>query len=600
MKTNIYEYIKTEESAYDTEEIRVGENWMWNMKNHIQTLFHLKNSQFYTGDNNYLRAFKNIMQPILSLSYWSEDIEVKDVVFYIESKTGRALSFLIKKYYDEVYVKEHNLDTLFDEIAEDDIDYGGVLVQKGAITPEVMFLPSVAFCDQTDALGGPIAFKMSFAPEKLRAMGKKGWGDSANGATVSIDELITLAEPEKDPSGMSGQEKNRTTGKNIEVYIVRGSLPEAYLKDNDNMEDYVYQLQIVGFYQGKKGEREGVTLYRQKADPKELKFHTSKKIYSRALGQGVGETLLQSQVWTNFLEIHKMNMLEAGSKVPLYTDDSDYTDRNQIQNMENLEITTIEDGKRIHQVPTVAPANIQLFEKGIDEWFQQAQLSGSAQDPLLGKEAVSGTTFRGQTQTMQTGRGIHDRRRGQRAKFIEEIHRDWIIPDMVKQILKGKEFLATLTTDELRWVSERVVDNQVNNMVKERILEGKVIFPEEEEEFRAKALADFAKKGNKHLIKILKDEFKGVEIKMGINIAGKQKNLSLMTDKILSIFQFVFSNPQGFAQVMQMPGMGSAFNDILEFSGVSQVDFTNMAQLAQPAQPQQQPLELPQQNEPTQ
>ena len=98
----------------------------------------------------------------------------------------------------------------------------------------------------------------------------------------------------------------------------------------------------------------------------------------------------------------------------------------------------------------------------------------------------------------------------------------------------------------------------------------------------------FAKNGNKRLLEILKDEFKDVEIKIGINVAGKQKNLALMTDKIVSIFQLIFSNPQGFQQLMQMDGMSSAFNDILEFSGISGVDFSNLSQLPQ------NPIQMPQ------
>jgi len=593
MKNNIYEYIKDQERAYETDEVRVGDNWLWNMKNHVQMIFHLKNSKFFTGENDYLRPFKNVFEGILNLAYWSEDIEVKDVIFYIENKTGRVLSFLIKKYHDEVYVKENNLDTLFDEITEDDVDYGGVMVQKGAKKPEVVFLPSVAFADQTDAMGGPMGFKFSFSPSKLRQTASRGWGDEKNGATISLEELITLATPEKDPSGQFGTKKNQTSGKNIEVYIVRGDFPEAFLKDNDNMEDYSYQLHIVGFYTGKNNKEEGVTLYRKKADSNDLKFHTSKKVHNRALGSGIGESLVQPQIWTNFLEIHKMGMLEAGSKSPLWTDDEGFTDRNQIQDMENLEITTIADGKRIGIIPTMDGNKVQLFEQSINSWYEQAQGAGSAFDPQLGKQANSGTTFRGQNQVIEQGRGIHDRRRGQRAKFLEEIYRDWIIPDMVKKIINGKKFLATLTSDELKWVTERVIDNEVFEFEKGNMLDGIVLSEQEVEAFREQATEDFAKKGNKHLIEILKDEFRGVEVKMGINIAGKQKNLSAMSDKILSIFQFVFSNPQGFRQVMQIPGMSSAFGDLLEFSGISGVDFANISQMELP-QPQETPVEAPQ------
>src|SRR3990167_8871831 len=156
---SIYDYIKSEEASFEADEIQVGSNWFWNFRNHVQLIFHLKNGVFFTGENNWLRAFKNIMEPMLDLAYWTEDIEVKDVVFFIENKTGRAASFIIKKYYEEVYVRENDLDTFFDEITESDVDYGGVLVQKtNTKRPEVLPLTSIAFCDQTDIMGAPLSF----------------------------------------------------------------------------------------------------------------------------------------------------------------------------------------------------------------------------------------------------------------------------------------------------------------------------------------------------------------------------------------------------------------------------------------------------------
>ena len=462
-------------------------------------------------------------------------------------------------------------------------------MQKGEDRPEVIYLPSIAFCDQTDIESGVIGTKFNFSPDKLRDMKFKGWGDEKNGATTSIEELIIQAEASKDPAGMSGQHKNKTTTKNIEVYIVRGSLPEHYLEDNDNMDDYYNQIHVVAFYTNNE-EKEGVTLYRKKEKKKSIKFHTSKKVYSRALGRGVGEGLLHPQIWTNFAEIHKTRLLEAGSKNVLYTDDDSFTETNRINDMENNEITTIEDGKQIRRVPTDNPTEITLFENSINKWFENAQTIGSAFDPIMGKEPVSGTTFRGQERTVHQGKGLHDRRRGQRAKFIEELYRWDIIPRIKKEILNGKKFLATLTTDELKWVSDRLAENFANRQINEAVLGGKL--PEDRETLKQQFLADFSKKGNKHLLEILKGEFKDVEVKMGINVAGKQKNLAVMTDKILSIFQFVFSNPQGFQQVMQMDGMASAFNDILEFSGINGVDFSELGQL-----PVQQPAggaEVPQ------
>jgi hypothetical protein len=599
MTPYIFSYIKREVSRFETDEIQLGDNWNWNFRTHVQMIFHLKNGVFFTGENNWLRAFKNIMLPMLNLAYWTEDIEVKDVTFFIENKMGRALSFLIKKYHDEVYVRENDLDTLFDEITESDIDYGGVVVQDtNTGRPEVLPLITIAFCDQTNLLGGTIAFKHHFSPDKLRGMNKYGWGSEKNGATITLNDLILQATYEKDPVGTASTKKNKTPSKNIEVYILRGSMPEHYLEDNDNMEDCYNQVQIVAFYTNKDKKKEGVILYRKKEAEGTIKFHTSKKVDGRALGQGEGETLLHSQIWTNFLTIHKMNLLESASKVPLYTDDESYQNRNKIQDMENLEITTIEENKRIFQVPTAAPANIQLFQNGINEWMEHAQLTGSAFDPVLGKEANAGTTFRGQERVVAQGRGLHDRRRGQRVKFIESLYREIIIPKMVKEIVGGKKFLATLSPEEMTWVVDELATNAANNKIKESMFkgmrEGKPMMTKEEQDTFKKVYKEtFMKQGGKKLLEILADEFKDIEVRMGINIANKQKDLVNLSDKILSIFQYVFANPQGFQQAMQIPALARSFQDILEFSGLNQADFQALTAPmdAQPMMqaPQQQP-----------
>lgn len=600
---DIFGFIKSREAEFETEQVQLGDNWFWNFRTHVQMIFHLKNGIFFTGENDFLRAFKNIMLPMLNLAYWTEDIEVKDVVFFIENKAGRVLSFLIKKYHDEVYVRENDLDTLFDEITESDLDFGGVLVQKtNTKRPDVIQLNKIAFCDQTDILGGAIGFKHNFSPDKLREMEKNGWGSEKNGATITIDELITLATFEKDASGVrDGTKKNKTPSKTVEVYIIRGSLPEAYLKDNDNMENWFNQVQVVAFYTSKNGEKEGVILYRNKEVDDTLLFHTSKKVEGRALGQGEGETLLQPQVWTNFLTIHKMGLLESASKTVLYTDDPAFGTRNKIQDMENLELATIEDGKKLYVAPTAQPVNVNLIDNAVNEWFEHAQLTASAYDPVLGKEQASGTTFRGQERTVAQGRGLHDRRRGQRAKFIERIYREIIIPDMVKEILKGQKFLASLTSEEMTWIRDQLATNEANRRIKESMFEsarsGKpMMTTEDQEQFKKTFKELFAQKGSKHLVEMLKGEFKDVEIKMGINVANKQKDLANVSDKILSIFQYIFTNPQGFQQAMQIPALAQSFQDILEFSGMNQADFQSLTSpmsqpvLTQPVQAPQQPM----------
>lgn len=588
----IFSYITQQENAFDTEEVQVGSNWRWSFKNHVQMIFHLKHGVFFQGENDWMRSFKNIMEPVLSLAYWTEDIEVKDITFFIENIPGRVASFLIKKYHDEVYVREHDLDEMLDEITESDVDYGGVLVDTlKEKRPTVVPLSRIAFCDQTEVTGGPIGFKMYLSPSKLRAMEKSGWFSKENGATGSASELIALATDQKAPEGgMEGQPKNTTTGKQTEVYIVHGDMPSAYLNDDGDMEKMIGQIQIVAFYTDKNKKKQFFTCYRKKQEESPFKFFTSQKVSGRALGRGWGERMLHPQIWTNFLEIHKTQMLQAAAKVPLYTDDETFTNRNIIQDMENLEVTTIKEGRRMFQVPTAATANIQLFKDGVNSWFEYAQYAGAAFDPLMGKEATSGTTFRGQNQVVQQGRGPHDRLKGKRAKFVELLYREHIIPDIKKQITKGQKFLSTLSGDEMQWVREQLAENYAVEQRNEDVLNLRE--PRDMEMLKEEFRVSLSKQGSQHLLEIIKGEFADIEMRVGINIAAKQKDLAGLSDKVLSIFQFVMSNPVNFQQGMQIPGMSEAMNSILEYSGVNQSEFMGFtqklaAQQTQQAQPMQ-------------
>jgi hypothetical protein len=563
----IFSYIKSEETKFETQDIQIADNWYWNFRKHIQIIFHLKHSQFYTGENDFTRAFKQIMNPMIDLANWTEDIEVKDATFYIEGQTNRVVSFFIKKYHENVYAKKHNLDELYDKITESDNIYGGVLIQDGMDVPEVIELKKICFCDQTNILGGPIGFKFYFSPDKLKTMKSFGWGKTENGADITIDELCILAKAEKDPSGNQGN-KNQVTGKQIEVYIVKGEMLSEWLNTNET-EDTVNQVQIVAFYTKKDGQKQGVTLYKKK-DNSELMFFTSQEVEDRGLGLGVGEKMLQPQVWTNLMTINKMGILEAGSKIVLYTDDTTFTNKNKIQDMDNLEVATVDDGKRIAQIPTIAPANIQLYERAVDEWYSQAQLDNSAQDSLLGKEESAGTTFRGQERLIQQGKGPHDRKRGKRAKFIEELYRKKIIPQMKKDMLRNTKFIADLDNEEMEWVVDQLSINMARKKVIDRMFSNIFVSKEEQDILIQEAKKELLKKGNKFLIKILKEELKDAEINIGINIAGKQKNLAGLTDKILSVFQFVFTNPQAFMQSMKIPALARAFNDKLELNGKQQ------------------------------
>lgn len=593
---NIFELITTEENKYQTVPHQVTDKWLWRMPEHIETTILYKNSQITTGDKDQ-KPIKNIVLPILTLQYTAEDFDVKNIELFVDNPDQYYKSFILRKYHDK-WARENGIDTFIDEMIESYVDFGGVLVKDvNKAYPEVVKLPTIAFCDQGNLLGGTIGIKHSYSPSQLKEIGTaSGWGDPRKGATYTLDEVIALCNETRE-TPINDNAPNKTTGKNIDVYEVHGTFEDNWLTDTDEYveeKSYSNQLWVVCFYNDdKEGKKKGIILFRGKEDESPFKLLLRDAIYNRALGRGGAEELFEAQVWTNWNEIIVKEMLEQASKVIYQTADTGFTTRNNVKDAENGSVFVHDDGKPLTQINSV-PASINLFNNKINEWEQHAKQLGFANDALLGVSPTSGTPFALQELVTQTGRGPHDRRKGKLAEFVAEIYRDWVIPMMMKDLKKGKKFLTELSLDELQTLSEQVVECVVNRYVKDKLLDGKVVTKEEMEAMKAQYKDDFMKKGSNRFFEIFEkefDEYSKVDVK--INVAGKQYNMQEKVQKLTNIFRQIFSNPQ----ILQNPQMAQLFNEIIETSGLNPINFAGFSKTIpspmQPTNPMQSNQELP-------
>lgn len=597
---NIFDFIRTEESAYASVPVQVVDGYDWQMAEHIKKTVLYKNSRYSTGkDDN--KPFKNIIRPILNLAYRAEGFDVKDIVLFVNDPKNYHKSFLVKKFHEK-WARENGLDTFIDDMVEAHTDFGGVLVKNvNEIRPEVVPWQRVAFCDQTDVLSGPICEKHFYSPDQLKEMESKGWGNDANGATGTIQDVIELADEYKKDNLRSGIQI-KTPGRYIEVYEVHGTLPVSWLTDKEDPSEesekhYVPQLHIVTFYQ-KDGVKDGITLFRGKERKSPYKLKLRDKIYGRALGFGGAEELFEPQVWVNYDMIRLKGMLDAASKVIYQTADAKFANRNKTSNVESGEILIHEAGKPLTQVNTV-PVNVPVFENAIKEWEAHAQQMGAANDAIMGESPTAGTPFKLQELVTAEAHSLHDYRKGQLATFLGEIYRDWVLPYISREIAKGQEFLSELDLDELQSVADSLVTCEANKLIIEKILNGEEIDPLMIDAYKEKVRLQFMKGGNKKFISILEGEMKSAPLDVEVNIVGKQKYLSALTDKLTNIFRQIIATPQ----ILDDPRMAKIFNQILESSGLDPVDFyspkpTQMMQqqpqmMQQPQMPMNQPAAQP-------
>ena len=589
----VFSYIRAEENAYQIP-VKISDGYSWSMPRHIKlsTLYPLSQYENAGGE----RPFKQIIQPILNMQYRSEGFDVKDILLFVNDKKNNHKSFLVKKYYEK-YVREHDLDTVIDDSIESYVDMGGTLIKMvDGKLPESVPLNRIAFCDQTDILSGPLCEKLSLSPDQLKDMESLGWGSEKNGATITIDELISISNSYKivDPQNSP----TATPGKYIEIYELHGTLPDRWL-DKEGYEGkenkFTRQLQIVSFYNNPDREKQWVCLYKGKESKQIYDIEKRvKKIYGRALGMGGAEELFESQIGVNFDTITKREMLEAASKVLLYTTDKQFAKRQNLKDADNLSLYHLEDGKVLGQVNTT-PVNIRLFDESIREWEDSARSIGAANESIMGEQPNSGTPFKLQELVTAESHSFHEYKKGKLAKFWEKIHRNSIIPNLVKEINKGSEFLATLDLNEMQEIVDRFVTNKVNDVLKERVLSGEAIQEGEKEVMKEKMRTDFMG-SNKKFLNLVKDELKDIAVDIEINIVGKQKNLAQTTDKLVNVFKQMAStyNPQtGTFAIFDDPRMSKIFDNIIEYSGLSPMDFFAPSKPQAPqATPQGNPAQL--------
>lgn len=588
MYNNIYELISSEENKYQTVPHFVTDKWEWRMPEHINLAILYKNSVFSTGKEDQ-KPFKNIIQPILNLQYTSLDFDVKDIQLFINNKDEYYKSFLLRAYHD-TWARENKIDTFIDELIESYVDFGASLVKNvNSSRPEVVKLQTIAFCDQANLLGGTFAIKHSYSPAQFKQIGEEsGWGNPNRGATGTIDEVISMST-ETSSTPVNPNTENQTVGKNIEVYEVHGYLPDSWLNDSEYYGEKTYSLQlhIVTFYRDEKGNKKYICLFKGKEDELPFKLLLRDEIYNRALGRSGAEELFEPQVWTNWNEIIVKEMLEQASKVIYQTADTGYTTRNNTKDAENGEVWVHEEGKPATQVNTT-PVSLNLFNNKINEWEAHAKQLGFANDALLGVSPTSGTPFALQELVVNTGRSTHERRRGKIAEFVAEIYRDWIIPQLQKEIVDGKEFLTELSLDELQDIADKVTESMINEEAMKQMLDGKLITREQVDQAKIEFKDNFMKKGNKRFFEILKDEFTESEVDVKVNIVGKQYNLAEKVQKLTNVFRQIFANPQ----ILSNPQMSELLNSILESSGLNPIYF-KPEQVQPQMQQQQQPPTQP-------
>ena len=566
-ENDIFSYITTEENNFKTVRVPLTSSKDWNMSEHIERCTNVSNAWFHQGKNDGLRPYDDIVTPVIDVAFRTEGFDVKDIVPYVNDVNHSYKSFLIKKFHPQ-WARKHELDTFIDDVVETSIIYDLALIKDINNTrPEVVDLKTIAFCDQTDVMAGPICIKHQYTIAELTKF-KGKWDDD------KIDEAIVRAVAER-TNPIAGDQTTKTPSKYIEVYELRGDLPENWLDEQGEKYKYTPQMHLVCFYTSQDGNKNGITLYKGEDKPLSDNFKALKidriRSKGRACGRSIVERLFEPQVWNNYSAIKLKKMLD--SAVNLLLTDSDELGNTKISELKDNTILKQEKGASTQRLDG-SLQNVPAFVNHQDRMAISARTLGSASEASLGKNPVSGTPFALQDLIVQQGEGIHEYRRGKIATFFADVlYRDWFLRDLVTDMNNGLKFSEELSLDELQEIAETISTNEIEKKIKKQILSTGNVPTEEERELMKQTFKDeFLKKGTTRFFEVVKGELKDIPVKVKVNVAGKQKYMAQNADKLSNLISTFLSTG------IPLSAMTKQVNELLENSGMSPIDLSKVIQ----------------------
>jgi len=562
---DVFSYITSEENNYRTVRIPLTNSKDWNMYEHIQRCTNVANGWFHRGNNDGTRPYNDVVTPIINVAFRSEGFDVKDIIPFVNDAKEYYKSFLVKKYHPQ-WARKNQIDSLIDEVVEGSIIYDLVLIKDvNGVRPEVVDLKTIAFCDQADVMAGPICIKHNYTPAELMKFAGKWDTDAIKLAIMQSTEERKVAIADDQPA--------KSPNKYIEVYELRGSLPATWLDPQAEMFTYAPQTHIVAFYHDSTGVKQGLVFYKGKDKPLDQVFKALKidqlRSKGRACGRSIVETLFEPQVWNNYAGIKIKKLLDSAINVII--SDSEEIGNQKLSDLKENTVIKTERGASTQRLDGTLQ-NLPQFQNYQQGQENQARIIGSASEGALGVNPVSGTPFALENKIIQEGQGIHEYRQGKIATFFADVLYPWKFTSyLVKDMNSGKKFSEELTLDELQEIVESVVTNEVNEEIKQLILAGEEVTPEQQTLLSQVKREKFMKGGARRFMETLEGELDEIPVDVFVNIKGKQRRMVENADKITNIIREILANPQGIAQV---PGVGKAFNQLLEESGMSPIDFS--------------------------
>lgn len=565
---DIYNIVRKAKDDFTTGTTTLGKYVTWSLHENIEKIDAYTNSKHISGDKDSLgrdKPFFNINTAAVNIWYKATDIDRKDIKIKATRAKDTIGAFLLNIHLQE-YMRKHNVGLFLNNWGRTLAKYGSSVVKfiekEGELHMNIVPWNRL-IVDSVDFYNNPIIERLFYTPSQLR-----------NNKSFDQEKVKALLDARTTRKTMDNQQVDNNADY-IELYEVHGEFPLSFLtgKEKDST-GFVQQMHVITFVGDGKGEYDDFTLVsgREKKNPYMITHLIEED--GRVMAIGAVEHLFEAQWMVNHSVKAIKDQLDLASKLIFQTSDGSFVGQNVLQAIETGDIMIHSPNQPLTQIANNSH-DITSLQNYSQQWKTLAQEITSTPDAISGGTMPSGTAYRQVAVLNQEVHNFFDMMIENKALYLEQMLREYIIPFLKTKFNNSEEIAATLGMEDITKLDQMYIKSETNRIIndtnKQAILSGKIAEPIDEMAIQGQVKDILMEQGNQRFIKpsevetvTWNDLFKNLEYDVAVEITNEASNKAERLATLTELLQTIAKSPE----ILTNPNGKLFFNKILEESSV--------------------------------
>jgi len=565
---DIYNIVRDAKIDFTTGKTTLGKYVTWSLHENIEKIDAYINSKHISGETDSLgreKPFFNITTAAVNIWYKATDIDRKDIKIKAARAKDTIGAFLLNIHLQE-YMKRQNVGLFLNNWGRTLSKYGSAVVkfvEKGGELHMNVIPWNRLIVDSVDFYNNPQIERLFYTPSQLR-----------NNKSYDQEKVKALLDALATRKTMDDQQVD-TNADYIELYEVHGEFPLSFLTGNDkDAEIFTQQMHVISYVGDGKGKFDDFTLVsgREKKNPYMITHLIEED--GRVMGIGAVEHLFEAQWMVNHSVKAIKDQLDLASKLIFQTSDGSFVGQNVLQAIETGDIMIHSPNQPLTQIANNSH-DITSLQNYSSQWQTLAQQITSTPDAISGGTMPSGTAYRQVAVLNQEVHNFFDMMIENKALYLENMLREYIIPHLKTKFNTSEEIAATLGMEDITKLDQMYIKSETNRIIndtnKQSILSGKLAEPIDESAIQGQVKDMLMEQGSQRFIKpseiedtTWNDIFKEIEYTSNVEITNEASNKAERLATLTELLQTIAKSPQ----ILQDPNGKLFFNKILEESSV--------------------------------